>query len=110
MNGQACIVNGGGGARAFAGLAEQLSDALWLPISPGPRQYNYLLVTDQLDASRGEFFIPLSGMELASDKRLLAQVFAASGAPTPETKLVPALAEAEQILRERPDCDWCLSV
>ena len=104
-----CIVNGGGGAWAFAALAQQLSSALWLDVSETPRQYNYFLVMDNFDAAAsGELFIPARGMELAGDKRLLAEAFATRAVPMPETRLVPSLEEAEQVLRDDPAREWCL--
>jgi len=104
-----CIVNGGGGAWAFAALAEQLARALWIDVSATPRRYNYLLITDEFDASEfGELFIPYRSMQIAADKRLQTKVFAANAVPTPDTRLVDSLEEAERILRDSPDRDWCL--
>ncbi len=103
-----CILNGGGGAWAFAPLARQLSDALWLDISETPREYNYLLLTDSDPSHCGELFIPFEAMRIASDKRLLAKVFAARGVPTPVTYLVDSLADAEHFLRAYPEKQWCL--
>lgn len=104
-----CILNGGGGAWAFSSLAEQLSTALWIDVSESPRKYNYLLVMDDFDVSRvGELFIPFRGMELAADKRLLAEAFAAASVPIPETRLVNTLKDAEKILQDNPDRAWCL--
>lgn len=103
-----CILNGGGGAWAFAGLADQLSQALWLDVSATPRDVNYLLQADDLNLGAcGELFIPYRAMQLAADKRLLAEAFAAAGVPTPETRLVGSLAEAEQVLAETGR-EWCL--
>jgi glutathione synthase/RimK-type ligase-like ATP-grasp enzyme len=104
-----CILNGGGGAWAFATLAQQLSNALWVEVSDAPRQYNYLLAMDDFDASvAGELFIPLRCLELAADKRRLAEVFAARSIPTPETHLVHSLEDAERIMQENLGRDWCL--
>lgn len=104
-----CILNGGGGAWAFASLAKQLSNALWLDVSENPRRYNYLLIVDDFNpVTVGELFIPLQSMELASDKRRLAKAFASMSVPTPETRLVNCLEDAEQIVRENADRSWCL--
>lgn len=104
-----CILNGGGGAWAFAGLADQLSRALWLDVSEKPQAFNYLLVVDRFDADAcGKLFIPYRAMQLAADKRLLAQVFAAAGVPTPETRLVGSLSEAERMLSEEVGREWCI--
>src|SRR5207247_1109353 len=53
-------------------------------------------------------FIPLQSMQLAGDKRLLAETFATASIPTPETHLVHSLEDAEQILQANPERDWCL--
>jgi hypothetical protein len=104
-----CILNGGGGAWAFEALARQLSAALWVDISETPRAYNYLLSLDDLDAASSfELFIPLRSMQLAADKRLLADLFNDCGVPTPETHLAGSLAEAEQLLRDEPSREWCI--
>ena len=103
------ILNGGGGAWAFGGLAEQLSRALWLDVSDEPREFNYLLLVDGRDPSAcGESFIPYRAMQLAADKRLLAGAFAAAGVPRPDTRLVDSLAAAERAAFEDPDREWCL--
>jgi hypothetical protein len=104
-----CILNGGGGAWAFADLAVQLSQALWLEVSRVPREFNYLLLVDDVDqATSGELFIPYRAMQLAADKRLLAEKFTAAGVPTPKTRLVGSLAEAERVLARESGREWCL--
>jgi hypothetical protein len=104
-----CIVNGGGGAWAFDALARQLSQALWVEVAESPRSYNYLLQIEDTDPEHcGELFIPFQAMRLAADKRLLAEAFAAAGVPTPETRLVSSLAEAERLRASQPGREWCL--
>lgn len=104
-----CILNSGPGAWAFAELAEQLSSALWLDVATSPREFNYLLSVDDLKRlGSGELFIPYRGMQLAADKRLLADAFAEAGVPTPVTRLVGSLADAERMLIEDPGREWCL--
>ena len=103
-----CVLNGGGGAWAFAGLARQLSNALWVDGSEMPREYNYLLFSDTpAQAIQGEPFIPIQSMRVAADKRLLAEVFASARVPTPETHLVASLTEAEQLVAD-DQRTWCL--
>src|SRR5262245_2796183 len=98
-----CILNGGAGAWAFASLARRLSEALGVEVSEVPREYNYLLAVDALDPEAcGELFIPLRGMQLAADKRLLAEAFAAQGVPTPETRLLRSLEEAQRLCAADP--------
>ncbi len=104
-----CVLNGGGGAWAFAPVANQLARALWLEVSAVPREYNYLLHADDLDpAACGELFIPLRSIRLAADKRLLAEAFASAGVPTPETRLAGSLAVAERMLVDESDREWCV--
>jgi len=45
-------------------------------------------------------------MELAADKRLLAEAFASASVPTPVTWLAHSLPEAERIRREHPTLPW----
>ncbi len=104
-----CILNGGGGSWAFSTLAQQLSDALWIDVSDTPRQYNYLLTVDEFDPTTcGKLFIPFGSMELAADKRLLAEAFSEASVPTPLTQLVHSLTDAERIRQENPGSEWCL--
>ncbi len=104
-----CILNAGGGSWAFATLARELSEALWVDVSEMPRRYNYLLLAeDTVAASQSEFFIPFASMQLAADKRLLARAFAAHEVPTPETRLVDSIEEAEQLLSNDVGLEWCL--
>ncbi len=109
MQRDCCILNGGGGAWAFAPLAAQLSRALWIDVAAEPRRLNYLLLADDevLSAGMGSF-VPLAAITAASDKRILATVFAAAGVPTPDTRLVASVADAERLLDEEPDRQWCL--
>ncbi len=104
-----CILNGGGGAWAFDALARQLSAALWVDVSETPRDHNYLLQVESLEPeSCGELFILFRSMQLAADKRLLAERFASAGVPTPMTRLIGSLVEAEQLLANEPSREWCL--
>ena len=104
-----CIWNGGGGAWAFAPLAQQLASALWLEISETPRSYNYLLATDGFDpVACGELFISHRSIEIAADKRLSAQAFAADSVPTPETRFAYSLQDAERLCQENRAREWCL--
>lgn len=104
-----CILNVGDGAWAFAAIARGLGESLWLDVSETPRAFNYLLQSDTPDAGGCDaLFIPYRSMQIAADKRRLAEAFAAAGVPTPETRLVGALAEAERLTAEEPGRAWCL--
>jgi hypothetical protein len=110
MGPEACgILNSGDGAWAFDPLARQLSAALRVDVSETPRDYNYLLHWDGPDPGAcGELFIPFRCMQLAADKRLLAEVFASRSVATPTTLLIGSLAEAERLLADEPGREWCL--
>ena len=104
-----CIWNGGSGAWAFEPLAIQLSAAIGVDVSAEPRQFNYLLhVEDPSRADGLRTFIPPSAIRLASDKRLLASVFAAHEVPTPETHLLDTFDEVRRLVGQRVDREWCL--
>ncbi|QEL16133.1 ATP-grasp domain-containing protein [Limnoglobus roseus] len=102
-----CVLNGGDGAWAFATLANRLCRAAWLDVSDVPRDYNYVLQTDDR-AACGETFIPDRAIQVAADKRLIATTFAAAGVPRPETQLTASLAEAERLLAEQSGREWCV--
>jgi hypothetical protein len=104
-----CILNAGGGAWAFAPLAEQLSRALWVDVSEEPRRFNYLLLADDHVArSASGLFIPFTSMEVAGDKRSLARIFARHSVSTPRTHLVESPEEARRIAGSEPGTLWCL--
>lgn len=102
------ILNAGGAAWAFDALARRLSSALGVPVTATPRAFNYLLAVDDTPEACGASFIPLAGVRLAADKRLLAEAFQRGGVPTPRTYLVDSLAEAEWIQAAEPAREWCL--
>jgi glutathione synthase/RimK-type ligase-like ATP-grasp enzyme len=90
-------------------LALQLSAAIGVDVSAEPRQFNYLLHVDDLSRADGiRTFIPTEAIRLASDKRLLASVFAAHGVPTPETHMMDSFDEARRLVGQRTDREWCL--
>jgi hypothetical protein len=104
-----CVLCGGDGAWAFEPLARSLAAALWVDLSPVPRQFNYLLFTDSLPLPTGcESFVPLESIALAADKRRLADVFTRAGVPIPETHLLHTWDEVCQIRVSRPETQWCL--
>lgn len=104
-----CILNAGGGAWAFEGLARDLSDALWIDVAETPRRFNYLLCVDWFDPQTcGELFIPFASIQIAADKRLLADVFNRHRVPRPETHLLESLDAAQRFVAERSDREWCL--
>lgn len=104
-----CILNSGGGAWAFEGLATQLAAALWVDVSETSREFNYLLFAeDATIPPEATLFIPYAAMKLAADKRLLAECFLKHTVPTPETLLIDDWAEVERLVSLRADREWCL--
>lgn len=104
-----CILNGARGAWAFEPLALQLAAAIGIEISTEPRRFNYVLNMEPLEPARIEAsFIPLPSIELAADKRLLAQCFAAHHVPRPRTVLLETFAEVQDFLAQESKIEWCL--
>ena len=100
---------------AFEELAQKLSYVLWVDVSEEPADYNYVLGWEENDIdSCGKMFIPFEGIKLASDKRLLARIFADSDVRTPKTLICEDREELrEAILLHRrfendSNCEWCL--
>ncbi len=105
----ACIVNGGAGAWAFAPLARQLSDALGLEVCERARRYNYFLHTDDLrEWDETTSFIPKRSVCIAADKREIAVAFKKANVPTSETHLLNTYSEVSDLLRRAPEKEWCL--
>ncbi len=102
-----CILNQGFGAWAFEPLAWQLARALRVPISTEPRDFNYLLNFEGTVFPRA-LFIPLAAIQLAADKRRIAQAFQAADVPTPDTVLLNSFADVRRFVATHPDREWCL--
>lgn len=104
-----CVLNGGQGAWAFAPLAEQLSQALGVPISEQPRRFNYLLHIEPVSEDLADrIFIPLPAIQIAADKRLMATAFTRHSVPTPHTLLLETFDEVTHFVSANPRNEWCL--
>lgn len=104
-----CVLNSGSGAWAFEPLALQLSRSLGVDVSDKPRRFNYLLHLENGDEAVGQqLFIPLPAILLASDKRLLAEVFLEHHVPIPETRLLNAYEQVQQFVQANSGREWCL--
>lgn len=104
-----CVLSGGAGAWAFEPLAAQLSSYLGIDVSSSPRRFNYLLHVEDLGRSDSfDTFIPLTSIQIASDKRLLAGSFAIHDVPTPETHLFDSHERAYQFASDNATREWCL--
>jgi len=105
---ESVILNGGFGAWAFTDLANDLAQKLAIKVSETPGDYNYILSWDEKDRETcHRSFIPFEGMKLASDKRLLAQVFQDNDIPIPETHLLDSHQEVVEFIGSDFD-QWCL--
>jgi hypothetical protein len=103
------IVNGSGGKWIFEDLAEILSKSLWVDVSEDFGDANYILCTDYKKASNGrKSFIPLTAIEIASDKRKLEQSFQSYGVKRPKTLILQNLPEVRSILQKSKGNRWIL--
>lgn len=104
-----CVLNRGSGAWAFEPVALQLSSSLGIDVAGEPRRFNYLLHVEDADAPVDfDVFIPTEAIRLASDKRLLAAVFAKHDVPIPETHLLDTFEHVLRFIRERSSNEWCI--
>ncbi len=105
---QQVILNGGLGAWAFEELANDLAQKLEVKVSETPGDFNYILSWDEEDRETcSKSFIPFKGRKLASDKRLLAQVFQDNNIPIPETHLLASHQEVVEFIGSDLG-QWCL--
>jgi|GEM_PF-1394508 len=104
-----CVLNSGSGSWAFEPLALQLSSSLGVDIAGEPRGFNYLLhVEDTHRPVECKVFIPAKAIRLASDKRLLAEVFTKHDVPTPVTHLIDTYEHVLRFVIEHSGVEWCL--
>jgi hypothetical protein len=103
---KAAILNGGRGSWAFSELATQLQEALWLEVVVEPVDLNYVLFYDGDEPP--ECFIPVSSIDIASDKRVQTELFTAAGVPMPETILLPNPKDVRRFVNENADRRWVL--
>ncbi len=109
MNDRGVILNQGNGAWAFSHHAQRLARSLWLKIGDSPAPLNYVLwCEDDRLYSNINSFIPLSGIKIASDKRLIAQKFIEYNVATPKTFLIETKDELSDFLRKNNNQQWCL--
>jgi glutathione synthase/RimK-type ligase-like ATP-grasp enzyme len=106
MSNGACILNSGSAAWAFEPLAHELSTTLDIPISQKPHRHNYVLAYENLSEIPSSF-IPLRALEIAADKRKIAEAFGAHAVPAPKTYLLDSPAAVLTHARENGG-EWCL--
>jgi len=83
------------------------SRALGVPLVETPAERNYLFAWDGNIAPAGESFIPLSSIEVATDKRLIARAFEQEAVPCPTTLLLDE-TELEAFLQRESSRRWLL--
>jgi hypothetical protein len=105
---ECCVLNGGDAAWAFEPLAGQLSSSLRIDVCEKPRRFNYLLQVDDSNQPVEDVFIPTASIRLASDKRLLAEVFREHEVPTPLTRLFDTYEDVSHFVRAHSEKEWCL--
>lgn len=101
------ILNAGPGAWAFEEHAHRLARVLEIEVRETPADYSYLLGWDEPGPPPcRELFIPYAAIQVASDKRLQAELFAGAGVPTPETRLLASAGEVEALRSSQPEREW----
>lgn len=103
------ILNSGDGAWVFQALAKSLANSLQIDISSVPGDFNYVLGWNEtnINTIASKMFIPWRGIKLASDKRLLANVFIKHKISIPDTFLIDTHREVLNFLRDTNE-QWCL--
>ena len=103
------ILNSGNGAWAFQDLAESLADSLKIEVRNVPSDFNYVLSCPEanIKAIEHKMFVPYRGIKLASDKRLLADVFIKNSITIPQTYLINTYSEVLAFIQNTTE-QWCL--
>lgn len=102
------IVNAGDGAWAFDEHAQNLSRLLDTPLASGA-DLVYLLGWDKpTPPDCHALFISWDSIQLASDKRHLAENFARHGVPTPRTYVLDSETELRNFLDRESRVEWIL--
>jgi glutathione synthase/RimK-type ligase-like ATP-grasp enzyme len=104
---KAAILNAGNEAWIFEEHAQRLARVMNLEISTTPSDYNYLLGWEGSEPS-GKSFIPVEAIQLASDKRSLAEVFAKHQVAIPKTYLLDSEEEVKRLLQKESQSQWVL--
>src|SRR4051794_36376074 len=86
-----CILNSGPAAWAFERLAAELSKVFGVTVSEKPMRRNYVLAFPELENVPSSF-IPIHALEIAGDKRKIAEAFNRGAVPTPKSVLLDSPA------------------
>src|SRR5687768_10466033 len=102
------IINVGSGAWAFEPIAQHLSQVLPAPLLPGADLVYLLGWEENTPPECHAMFIAWDSIQLASDKRLLAENFARHGVPTPRTYVLENEIELRRFLERESRAEWIL--
>jgi glutathione synthase/RimK-type ligase-like ATP-grasp enzyme len=103
------ILNAGPGAWAFEEHAYRLAKLLGVEVRDTRAELAYLLAwNEESPPACRALFIPFSAIQVAADKRLQAELFAAHGVPAPETHLLAGPEAVAALLSCRPEREWSL--
>src|SRR5688500_17517855 len=104
---KAVILNAGNEAWIFEEHAQRLARVMNLEVHPTPSDYNYLLGWEGAEPP-GKSFISWEAIQLASDKRRLAEVFSKHQIATPRTYLLQSEEEVKQLISKETQSQWVL--
>lgn len=103
------ILCGGSSGWVFEALAEHLSQVLSVRVVQHPAKFNYVLAYDKPDEIKeNAWFIPSDSIQIASDKRLVAQSFHTANVYSPKTLLCHDIETARQKIFQDTSRTWCL--
>jgi len=105
---KAVILNAGDAAWIFEEHALRLARVMNLEISSSPSDYNYLLAWESSAPPAGKSFVPFQAIQLASDKRHLAEVFAKHQVATPKTYLLDSEEDVKRLIQNETQSQWVL--
>lgn len=102
---RAAILNAGGGAWAFQEHAARLSLVLNVPIVEEPADFNFVL---NWDGAFPRSFISWEALQIAGDKRRMAEVFETAHVSTPKTFILQTLSDVSSTLISQGQTRWAL--
>lgn len=104
----AAIVNSGPLDWAFSEFAARMAKVLWLDVVATPPDAFFLLAWEGEEPPSGRSFIPFHAIQIAGDKRLMADRFIANDIPIPETRSIATWADVMEVVRASPTKSWVL--
>lgn len=102
------ILNAGPHAWAFEAFAQRMAQVLGVQVVSEPSDAFLLLAWDQPAPPPGRSFVPHLGVQVASDKRLVAEHFMREAVPAPESRLLDSWSAVEALVHAWPEDTWVL--